>query len=225
MPIADTADIEITGFEWVPPFAVGLVRDLRPRWACEEAGLPYRERLISAVDRPQWYFTEQPWGQVPVLRDGDLLVFESGATLLYLAEQTGQLLPGGGQARADALGWFMAAFNSVEPLLLQLADASVFSAREEWAPLRLPSLKKAIAKRIEPVARHVAEREWLAGEFSIADIAMVTVLRQLGTGPLLDAQSAIAAYLARAQERPAFQRALEDQLRPYAVNAPKTAGE
>jgi glutathione S-transferase len=218
------AELEITGFEWVPPFAVGLVRDLRPRWACEEAGLPYRERLISAIERPDWYFAEQPWGQVPVIRDGDIRVFESGATLLHIAEKTGQLLPAGGQARADALSWLLAAFNSVEPRLLQWVDVTLFSAREDWAKLRQPSLEEAIGKRLEPVARIVAEREWLAGEFSIADIAMSTVLRPLRKGPLLTQHEALLAYTERAEARPAFQTALSDQVSHYDANAPQTEG-
>lgn len=218
------AELEITGFEWVPPFAAGLVRDLRPRWACEEAGLPYRERLISAVQRPEWYFSEQPWGQVPVIRDGDIRVFESGATLLHIAEKTGRLLPDGGQARADALSWLLAAFNSVEPLLMQWVEVTVFSAGEDWAGLRRAGLEEALGKRLEPVARIVAEREWLAGEFSIADIAVSTVLRPLRKGPILTQHEALLAYTERAEARPAFETALSDQLIHYDANAPQTEG-
>lgn len=224
MPVDPSAELEITGFEWVPPIAVGLVRDLRPRWACEEAELPYRERLISAIERPEWYFAEQPWGQVPVIRDGDICVFESGATLLHIAEKTGQLLPTGGQTRADALSWLLAAFNSVEPLLLQWADVTMFSAQQDWAKLRQPSLEDAIGKRLEPVTRIVAEREWLAGEFSIADIAMATVLRPLCKGPLLTQHEALLAYTERAQARPAFKAALSDQVAHYEVNTRRTEG-
>lgn len=222
MPISPDAEFEITGFEWVPPFAVGLVRDLRPRWACEEAGLPYRERLISAMDRPGWFYKEQPWGQVPVIRDGGICVFESGATLLHIAEKTGQLLPASGQARADALSWLFAAFNSVEPRLLQWVDVTIFSAKEDWAALQRPSLEEAITKRLEPVARHVAESVWLAGEFSLADIAMATVLRPLRKGPLLTQHPALLAYTERTEARPAFQRALADQLAPYEIHAPQS---
>ena len=222
MPVSIDAEFEITGFDWVPPFAVGLVRDLRPRWACEETGLPYRVRSISAVDRPGWFYKEQPWGQVPVIRDGETCVFESGAILLHIAEKTGQLLPGTGQARADTFSWLLAAFNSVEPHLLQWVDVTLFSAKEEWARLRRPGLEEAIAKRLEPVAKHLAGREWLAGEFSIADIAMATVLRPLRKGPLLSGHPALLAYTERAEARPAFRRALADQLAQYDANAPQT---
>lgn len=222
--IDPAATLEITGFDWVPPFAVGLVRDLRPRWACEEADLPYRERLISATDRPEWYYAEQPWGQVPVIRDGDVRVFESGATLLHIAEASGHLLPASGQPRADALSWMLAAFNSVEPLLNQWVDATLFSAKEDWAKLRRPSLEQAIATRLDPVSRIVAEREWLAGDFSLADIAMATVLRPLRNGPMLTRHEALAAYVARAEARPAFRQALADQVAHYEANAPQAEG-
>ena len=215
MPIDPNAQLQITAFEWVPDFARGLVRDLRPRWACEELGLPYRQRLISAVDRPQWYFAEQPWGQVPVLHDGGVKIFESGAQLLYLADRSGELLPDGGQERADVLGWLFAAFNSVEPWMFELGNVHLFSAGEEWAKLRRPSLIEDSGKRLDRLAEALGEREWLAGEFSIADIAMVTVLRDdCGTG-LIEARPSLAAYVRRGTARPAFQRALAAQLESF----------
>lgn len=221
MPIDPTAEIEITAFAWVPPFAQGFVRDLRPRWACEELGLPYRERLISAMDRPAWYYSEQPWGQVPVLRDGEITVFESGATLLHLAERSGGLLPAAGQARAEALSWLFAAYNSVEPFAFEMGTIEIFARNEEWAKLRRPSLVKTFGERLDRLETAIAGREWLAGEFSIADIAMATVLREPDGSGLLADQPGLAAYLARALARPAFQTALADQMRPFRENAPK----
>ena len=159
MPVDPTAQIEITAFDWVPDFARGLVRDLRPRWACEELGLDYRERLISARNRPEWYFAEQPWGQVPVLRDGDVHLFESGAILLHLAERDGGLLPASGQPRADVLSWLFAAFNSVEPGFMELANVNVFSAGQDWAEARKPGLLEQIGKKLDKLAEALGDRE------------------------------------------------------------------
>lgn len=224
MPIDPAAAIEITAFSWVPPFAQGLVRDLRARWACEEMGLAYRVRLISAVERPDWYYAEQPWGQVPYLRDGDVALFESGAMLLHLAERSGRLLAPSGQARASALSWLFATFNSVEPGLFELSNVNVFSKNEEWAQLRKPSLLAAVGQRLDRMQAHLGQFEWLAGEFTIADIAMVTVLRNLDRADLLAARPALAAYVERGTARPAFATALADQLAVYESNAPERAG-
>lgn len=223
MPVDPAAAIEITAFDWVPDFAKGLVRDLRPRWACEELGLPYRERLISAMQRPEWYFAEQPWGQVPTLRDGELHLFESGATLVHLAEREGRLMPPSGQARADALSWLFAAFNSIEPGFMELATVSIFAAGEDWAKARKPSLLEAIGKRLDRLQDALGEREWIAGEFSIADIALITILRIPRDGPLIGERPALAAYRARGEARPAFQAALAAQLAAFAAAPPVPA--
>lgn len=212
MPIDPTAAIEITAFEWVPDFARGFVRDLRPRWACEEAGLAYRERLISAVERPAWYFAEQPWGQVPAMRDGAIHLFESGATLLYLGEKSAALLPASGQPRADAISWLFAAFNSVEPALFEFTNVNLFARDEEWARLRRPSLEEFIGRRLAPLEKRLAQQDWLSGAFSIADIAMVTVLRAIEDSSVLSAHPAVEGYIARGMARPAFKRAMADQL-------------
>ncbi len=219
MPIDPNAEIQITAFDWVPDFARGLVRDLRPRWACEELGLPYRERLISAAERPDWYFAQQPWGQVPVLHDGAIQLFESGAMLLHLAEREGKLLPARGQGRADVLSWLFAAFNNVEPLFLELANVMIFAAGKPWAEQRKPGLLRAIAKKLERLEHALGSRDWLAGEFSIADIAMVTILR-IGGADLLAETPALRAYLERGEARPAFQAALAAQLAALKTEQP-----
>ena len=227
MPIDPNAAIEITAFEWVPDFARGLVRDLRPRWACEEAGLAYRERLISAMDRPKWYFAEQPWGQVPAMRDGDIHVFESGATLLHLGEKSEALLPASGQPRADAISWLFAAFNSVEPALFEFTNVTVFARDEEWAKLRRPSLEEFIGRRLAPLEKRLANQDWLGEAFSIADIAMVTVLRAIGGSSLMPAHRAVEAYVSRGMERPAFKQAMADQLAVFDAHPqpqPQTQG-
>ena len=212
MPITADADIEITGYNWVPPFAEGFVRDLRARWFCEEAGLPYRERLISAVKKPAGWRSEQPFGQVPVLRDGDIHLFESGAILIHLAEKNGKLLPAGGQARADVLSWLLAAYNSVEPVQNELANIEMFNADEDWAKLRRPVALDNLDRRHRSLDHALKDREWFAGEFSIADIAMVSVLRSSVAMGTLTEHPTLAAYVDRGTERPAFQQALADQL-------------
>jgi glutathione S-transferase len=220
MPIDPNADLEITAFAWVPRFAQGNVRDLRPRWACEEWGLSYKVRLISVMERPKWYFQDQPWGQVPFVRDGEVGVFESGATLIHLAEKAGALPPFGSQERASVLSWLLAAFNSVEPFVMEFVNCTVFSRKEEWAQLRKPSLIEALGGRLDRLQTALGDEEWLAGDFSIADIAMATILRSLPDPALLDARPVLAAYVERAKARPAFQRALAAQLAPFAEHAP-----
>jgi glutathione S-transferase len=220
MPIDPQASLTITGFDWVPDFARGYVRDLRPRWACEEIGLPYAERLISAVERPPSHYADQPWGQVPVIDDGGIRLFESGAILLHLAQKHAGLLPDEPQQRADALSWLFAAFNSVEPMMFELGQVTLFAAGEQWAALRKPSLMAFIGERLDRLATALGERDWLAGPFSIADIAMATVLREAGDTDLLDERPVLAAYLARATARPAFERALAAQLAAFSDHPP-----
>lgn len=224
MPIDPGAEIEITAFEWVPRFAQGYVRDLRPRWACEEMGLPYRERLISAMSKPEWYFRDQPWGQVPHMRDGEIVVFESGATLVHLGDKGG-LTPTGGQARASVLSWTFAAFNSVEPQVSEWVNVAVFAKKEEWAALRRPSLLQELGTRLDRLQDALGQREWLAGAFSVADIAMITVLRSADDSGLLDERPALAAYVARGMERPGFKAAMEAQLAVFAAHIPPAKQE
>lgn len=212
MPVSPDADIEITGLNWAPPFAAGFVRDLRARWFCEEAGLPYRQRLISVMDKPADWRSEQPFGQVPVLRDGEIHLFESGAILLHLAEKTGRLLPATGQARADVLSWLFSAYNSVEPVQFELTAIEVLNPDKEWARLRRPEVQKNLHKRHKALGEALADRDWLAGDFSIADIAMVSVLRSSVTLGTLENHPALTAYVECGTARPAFQRALADQM-------------
>lgn len=205
--------IEITGFNWVPDFARGYVRDLRPRWACEELGLPYAMRLISPMPpKPPAYLCEQPWGQVPVLHDGDVQLFESGAILLHLGERDERLLPRDPQGRATVIAWLFAALNSVEPWMFELATVTIFSASEQWAKLREPGLLADTGKRLDGLADALGEREWLGDRFSVADIAMVTVLRNADHGNLMSGRPRLSDYVARGTARPAFQRALAAQL-------------
>ncbi|MBB3033222.1 glutathione S-transferase family protein [Alteriqipengyuania lutimaris] len=218
--ISPDAEIEITGYQWVPPFARGFVRDLRPRWACEEAGIRYRERLADVTDKPDWLLEAQPWGQVPVLRDGDIVLFESGATLLHLGRKSETLLPGDPQRNAEAISWLFGAFNSVEPWLFEWVNVTAFARDEEWARLRRPSLEEFIAKRLAPLERLLGGQNWLGETFTIADIAMVTVLRAIGGSDLLSPHPATQAYVARGEARPAFRQAMADQLAVFDRHEP-----
>lgn len=218
------AEIEISGYRWVPEFAQGFVRDLRPRWACEEAGLPYRERLADVTDKPAWLIEGQPWSQIPVMRDGDIAMFESGATLLHLGEKSEALLPRAPQQRANAISWLFAAFNTVEPPIFEHGNVSLFARDEEWAKLRRPGLEEFLGRRLAPLEKRLADRDWLDEAFTIADIAMVTTLRALSGSRLLTAHPAVEAYVARGEARPGFKQAMADQLAAFARH-PDNAAE
>jgi glutathione S-transferase len=212
MSVNQNAKLEITAFDWVPDFARGYVRDLRPRWACEEIGLDYAEHLISAINRPADHFLFQPWGQVPVLNDGGIRLFESGAILLHLAEKDERLLPRDAQQRADTLAWLFAAYNSVEPMLFELGNVDIFAKDEEWAKLRRPGLIEFIQGRLGRLDDALGDKDYLTGSFSVADIAMATVLREGVEAGLIAEQPRLQAYLDRCLARPAFQRAIDAQI-------------
>ncbi len=216
MPVNPNASIEITAFAWVPPFAEGFVRDLRARWACEEMGLDYAERLIDVTSpRPASYLREQPWGQVPVLKDQGIEWFESGAILLHLGEKDARLLPLDLQGRARAISWLFAALNTIEPRVMEFATINVFAKEETWAIQRRPSLLTFIGVRLDGLADALGEKTFLAGEFSVADIAMATVLKELQDTSLVSSRLRLSAYLDRCLARPAYQRALDAQIEVF----------
>ncbi|MBX3561148.1 MAG: glutathione S-transferase family protein [Sphingomonas sp.] len=208
----NAAPPRLTAFDWVPDFARGYVRDLRPRWACAEIGLSYSTRLINAVDRPPDYFAEQPWGQVPLFEDGGLAIFESGAILLHLGEKDERLLPRDPKRRMATISWLFAAYSSIEPWIFEISNVELFSADQEWAKLRRPGLLEDAGRRLDRLADALGDRDWLTGDFSIADIAMVTALRDDCDTGLIAQRPRLAAYLERGTERPAFQAALAAQL-------------
>lgn len=215
MPVDRNASLRITALDWVPDFARGYVRDLRPRWACEEIDLPYATRLISALDRPAGYYAEQPWGQVPAIEDDGLCMFESGAILLHLGEKDERLLPRDREERTRAISWLFAAYNSVEPLFMELANVDIFAPDEQWAKLRRPGLLAALGERLDRLETALGERDWLASGFSIADIAMVATLREVRETGLLDQRPRLAAYVERGTSRPAFRAAHAAQLADF----------
>ena len=203
----------LTAFDWVPDFAKGLVRDLRVRWAFEEIGRPYDTKLFGAMNpRPEDYLEWQPFDQVPAFADGDLKFFESGAILLYLGEQDERLLPREPQARWTAISWLFAGLNSVEPQIGRLSTYDIFHRDKEWAKEARPSAVEMIERKLKRVTDALGDKDWLAGEFSIADIMMVTVLNGLRHTDLVAQFPALAAYVKRGHERPAYKRALDAQL-------------
>ena len=226
MPVDPNATAEVTAFRWVPPFAEGLVRDIRIRWALEEIERPYRVRLIDAMSpRPPEYFLEQPFGQVPCYRDDEVQLFESGAILVHLAISEERLLPLDRAARMRSVAWMIAALNSVEPTIFELANIDIFNRGEGWTKERRPQVIEKIQARLKHVSDALGEQEWFEGRFSIADIMMVTVLRNLRHTTLVAEQPNLAAYVARGEARPAFQRALADQLAVFAQHQPEPEGE
>lgn len=215
MPINPNAAIEITAFRWVPEFAQGVVRDLRARWALEEAGLDYRVRLLDQ-QRPPEYLLEQPFDQVPILNDGGVSIFETGAIAQYIGEKSEALLPGDAQGRYRAIQWTYAALNSVEPAILNILLIDLFYAGEEWAKLRRPGAEDFARLKLKRLSEWLGDKQWLEGErFTIGDLLMVTVLRFLRHTDLVAEFPNLAAYLKRGEARPAFQRALADQLAVY----------
>ena len=223
MPVDPNADIEITAFAWVPPFAEGLVRDLRPRWALEEIGLPYRVELLEGERSPEYYL-EQPFGQVPCYREGPMKIFESGAIVQYIGEKSERLLPRDAVPRMRAIQWTYAALNSVEPAILNLFAVTIFYADEEWAKLRRAGAEDFARLKLKRVADWLGDKTWLEGDqFTIGDLLMVTVLRILRHTDLVAEQPNLAAYVARAEQRPAFQRALADQLAVFKQHQPEGA--
>ncbi len=214
--------IRVTAFGWVPPFAAGLVRDLRVRWALEEAGLSYEERLLGQgeQDQPE-YRALQPFGQVPIFEEDGLTLFESGAILLHIGERAETLLPNDPAARARAIQWVFAALNSIEPHIWGLALIDIFYPQEEWAKLRRPGALQFAEKRLDALAARLGEKEYLEdGRFTAGDLMMTTVLRILRHTDLVAQRPNLHAYQGRCEARPAFQKALADQLAPFERNAP-----
>jgi glutathione S-transferase len=225
MSVAPYAPIRISAFNWVPPFAQGHVRDLRPRWALEEAGLAYAVRKLDArTQRPADYFLEQPFGQVPSYHDDTVSLFESGAIVLHIGRNCETLLPADPAARSRATAWLIAALNSVEPYLMQLATIDIFAAGEEWAKLRRPGVIDMIDKRLSRLSDALGDKTYLDGEsFTAGDLMMTTVLRIVDGKGLLDRYQNLVAYKARCEARPGFRAALAAQIADFELD-PQSAG-
>ena len=206
--------ITISAFKWVPEFAQGQVRDLRARWALEEAGLPYRSRLLGQGDQdtPE-YRALQPFGQVPMLEEDGLVLFESGAIVLHIGERSEVLLPKDAGARARATQWLIAALNSIEPFLMNVALIDLFYAQEEWAKLRRAGAVEFAQRRLAALSKSLGDKPYLDGDrFTAGDLMMATVLRILKHTDIVSSDRRLAAYVERCTARPAFKRALDAQL-------------
>jgi glutathione S-transferase len=217
--------IKLTAFAWVPPFAAGLVRDLRIRWALEEAGIPYEEKLIQQGDQDQPdYRAIQPFGQVPVIEEDGLTLFESGAILLHIGERSEALLPRDPAAKARAVQWVFAALNSIEPHVQNLALIDLFYANEDWAKQRRPGAVEFLEKRLDAVVARLGDSDYLDSDrFTAGDLMMTTVLRILRHTDLVTKRPTLSAYQTRCEARPAFRKALADQIAPFERNAPAEA--
>jgi glutathione S-transferase len=216
MAIVANAEIEITALQWVPEVARGLVKDLRVRWALEEAGLDYRVRPIGG-ERPPEYAKEQPFNQVPCLRDGPVHIFESGAILQYIGEKSEALLPRDDEGKYRAIQWTFAAVSSLEPFVQFRTLLDSFFSDQDWAGPAKPTFDHFAQLRLGQVAEWLGDKSWLEGDrFTIGDLMMVTVLRIASRGALLADKPVLADYVARGEARPAFQRALADHLAGFA---------
>lgn len=204
--------ITVSAFAWVPDFAIGQVRDLRVRWALEEAGLAYQSRLLEQGDQDKpAYRAMQPFGQVPVLEENGESLFESGAIVLHIGERCEALLPKNNSARARATQWLIAALNSIEPFAMNVATIDIFARDEEWAKLRRPGAVAFLRKRLAGLSAALGDKSCLDGDlFTAGDLMMASVLR---IKPEITAEFPnLAAYVERCTARPAFQRALAAQI-------------
>jgi len=205
--------ITITAFERSPDGGKGLARDTRVRWALEEVGQPYRVRLVSfrAMKEPA-HLALHPFGQIPTYEEGGLVLFETGAIVLHVAERHAGLLPVYADARARAIAWMFAAVNTVEPPILELATARLFEGDRPWTAQRLPLVEDRVRVRLRQLSDWLGDCDWLDGGFSAGDLMMVSVLLRLRAPGLLDEYPNLAAYVARGEARPAYRRAFAAQL-------------
>jgi glutathione S-transferase len=210
----------ITAFERSPDRGRGLARDMRVRWALEEVGQPYEVRLQSFnALKEAAHRARNPFGQIPTYEEGDLILFESGAIVFHIAERHTGLLPDDPNARARAITWMFAALNTVEPPIFDRDLVQVLERDQPWFQQRLRALEESIRKRLGELSEHLGNADWLDGEFSAADILMVTVLRRLQGSGMLEEYPCIAAYVIRAEARPAFKRAFAAQLAVFTAGS------
>ena len=215
--------ITLTAFERSPDGGRGLARDTRVRWALEEVGQPYEVRLVSFAEMKEpAHLALHPFGQIPTYEEGDLALFETGAIVLHIAQRHAGLLPpdsdGDADARARAITWMFAALSTVEPPILELANARLLEGDKPWSKERLPLVEGRVRDRLKQLSARLGSADWLDGGFSAGDLMMVSVLLRLKASGMLDGTPNLAAYLSRGEARPAYKRAFDAQL---AVNAGK----
>ncbi|HEY2276532.1 MAG TPA: glutathione S-transferase family protein [Steroidobacteraceae bacterium] len=210
----------ITAFERSPDRGRGLARDTRVRWALEEVGQPYDVRLLSfkAMKEPA-HLALHPFGQIPTYEEGDLVLFESGAIVFHIAQTHAGLLPGDANARARAIAWMFAALDTVEPPIVDFGTARLMERDQPWYEQRLPVVEERLRKRLGELAARLGEADWLDGEFNAGDLMMVAVLLRLKPSGMLAEYPSLAAYVARGEARPAYQRAFEAQLAVFTAQS------
>lgn len=215
--------ITITAFERSPDGGKGLARDTRVRWALEEAGLPYEVRLVPFhAMKEAAHLALHPFGQIPTYEEGELALFETGAIVLHIAERRTGLFPADANARARAITWMFAALNTVEPPILELVTVKFVEGDKPWKDERMPLVNERVRARLTQLAARLGDTDWLDGDFSAGDLLMVSVLLRARPSGLLNEFPSLAAYVARGEARPAYQRAFAAQL---AINAaPLPAG-
>jgi glutathione S-transferase len=212
--------ITLNAFRMVPPFARGLVRDFRVRWALEEAGIPYQERLIGSEDlATAGYRALQPFGQIPAIDAEGLKLFESGAIVLHIAESSETLMPRDANRRVRTIAWMFAALNTVEPPVQELGRLDHFHAGEAWAAARRPLAIEAAQKRLTALEDWLGGRDYLEDRFTAGDLLMTTVLRILRHTDIVSGRPVLKTYQERCETRPAFQKAMADHLRPFETAA------
>ncbi|HMR32677.1 MAG TPA: glutathione S-transferase family protein [Geminicoccaceae bacterium] len=212
--------VTVTAFDWVPDLARGLVRDLRARWALEEVGQPYDVRhLAFGAHKEPAHRALQPFGQVPIYEEDGLVLFESGAIVLHIAQRHAGLLPDDANARARAIGWMFAALNTVELPIRDLFFTKVVERDKSWSKARLPVVEERVHERLGELSHRLGDAEWLDGAFSAGDLMMVSVLRTT-RGAIVDEYPNLAAYVARGEARPAFRRALDAQMAGFTGRPP-----
>src|SRR5665213_1957257 len=209
--------ITITAFERSPDGGKGLARDTRVRWALEEVAQPYEVRLVSfrAMKEPA-HRALHPFGQIPTYEEGDLVLFETGAIVFHIAERHAGLLPDDANARARAITWMFAALSTVEPPILELGTAKILEGDKSWTAQRMPLVKDRVRDRLAQLSLRLGDADWLDGPFSAGNLMMVSVLLRLRPSGLLDEFPTLAAYVARGEPRPAYERAFAAQ---WAINA------
>ncbi|MBY9067008.1 glutathione S-transferase family protein [Hyphomonas sp. WL0036] len=214
---------EVTAYTWVPDFAQGFVKDLRVRWALEEAGRPYTERLIDHKQKLQAeHLARQPFAQVPVFRDDEAELFESGAIVLRIAETSKALMPESVAARARVVSWAFAALNSVEPFVANVTGTQLFHSNEPWAVGYLDTARASLNQRLARLSGWLSGRTYLEAErFTAADLLMASVLRELERDGTLARFPDLETYCQRCVSRPAFGRAMDAQMRVFAANEPE----
>ena len=217
MPIDPNAACEVTAYRWVPPMARGFVKDMRVRWALEEIGMPYRVRLVGGVfgvKSPE-HLADQPFGQVPVYKEAGTTLFESGAILIHIGEKDERLLPREPAARARAIGWMIAALNTIEPTMMLPFMARIVGEGRPWQAEAQAGFRPYAETRLNQLSAALGDRDWLEDRFTIGDLVMADVLRAVSEEDLFAEYPNLAAYVERATARPAFRAAMAAQLADF----------